>query len=245
MVDRRDAEAAGGWRMPDGRVLVPGPIGPMYPGSLGLTSIFGVPDEPGEPDDVAEGVRPYYALDAFGAVDRVYSKGVYSVEDELYVTVYRVEDDTLYAHHSWSNLRYAESRHERSVECAGLIRLPPARVPSPESVAAALAELAEREQAEVAARRSRLEAVGASFLSTLPDHTGDGVLHLELTLEEWHPVIRLSDGRVLWRAAATDLTHKELLTLLRAVLAARYGEGPVRVTPSPEIVASEFWDPWN
>jgi hypothetical protein len=236
MVDRPD-----GWRMHDGRTLVAGPLKPWYMDPPGLDEIFG--GEPAGADGA--GVRTYYALDASGAVDRVYDTRVFSLEDELYVTTYQVETDALYAHHSTYNHRYAEARHKRSLERAGLIPLAPAQVPPLERVLAAVAELADRERAEAAVRRGRLDTVRASFASALPDHPGDGVLRLELTLERERPVVRLSGGRVLWRPTEVDHTYKELLALLRAVLPARYGDGPVELVPSPDIVDHGFWDPWN
>lgn len=236
MVDRPD-----GWRMRDGRTLVAGPVEPWDAGPPGLDEIFG-----GEPAGAGgAGVRTHYALDASGAVDRVYDTRVFSLEDESYVTAYRVEGDALYAHHFVYDHRHAEGRHERSLECAGLIPLAPARVPPLERVLAAVAELADRERAEAAVRRGGLDAVRASFASALPEHPGDGVLRLELTLEGERPVVRLSGGRVLWRATTADHTHRELLALLRGVLPAGYGDRPVELVPSAAIVDHALWDPWN
>ncbi|WP_030913480.1 hypothetical protein [Streptosporangium amethystogenes] len=244
MVDRPEGGQAGlalGWRMRDGRTLVAGPSEPWDMGPPGLDEIFG--GEPADPGGV--GVRTYYALDASGAVDRVYDTRVFSLEDELYVTTYQVEENALYVHQSSYDHRYAEARHERSLECAGLIPLTPARIPPWEQVLAALAELAGREQAEAAVRRGGLDAVRAAFTSALPEHPGDGVLRLELTLEGERPVVRLSGGHVLWRPTEVDHTYKELLALLRAVLPVRYGDGPVELVPSQDIVDHAFWDPWN
>ncbi|WP_433365653.1 hypothetical protein [Streptosporangium sp. CA-115845] len=244
MVDRSAGGRTGlalGWRTRDGRTLVAGPLEPWHAGPPGLDEIFG--DEPA--DAGGAGVRTYYALDPSGAVDRVYDTRVFSLEDELHVTAYRVEGDALYVHHSSYDHRYAEARHERSLECAGLIPLAPARVPPLERVLAAVAEPADRKRAEAAVRRGGLDAVRVSFASALPDHPGDGVLRLELTLEGERPVVRLSGGHVLWRATTADHTHRELLALLRAVLPARYGDGPVELVPSPDIVDHGFWDPWN
>ncbi|MEV4377062.1 hypothetical protein [Streptosporangium sp. NPDC049644] len=244
MVDRSAGGRSGltrGWRTRDGRTLVAGPVEPWGAGPPGLREVFG-----GEPADPGGGgVRTYYALDSSGAVHRVYDTRMFSLEDELYVTVYRVEGDALYAHHSVHDHRHAEARHERSLECAGLVPLNPGQVPPLESVLAAVAELADRERAEAAVREGGLDAVRAAFASALPEHPGDGVLRLELTLEGERPVVRLSGGRVLWRATTTDHTHRELLALLRAVLPVRYGDRPVELVPSPAIVDHDFWDPWN
>ncbi|MFI6450234.1 hypothetical protein ACIBF6_01645 [Streptosporangium amethystogenes] len=241
MVDRSAGGRTGlalGWRMRDGRTLVAGPVEPWNAGPPGLDEIFG-----GEP--AGAGVRTYYALDSSGAVDRVYDPRVFSLEYELHVTAYRVEGDALYGHHSGYDHRHAEARHERSLECAGLVPLDPARVPPLERVLAAVAELADRERAEAVARKGGLDAVRAAFASALPEHPGDGVLRLELTLEGERPVVRLRGGRVLWRATTTDHTHRELLALLRGVLPAGYGDRPVELVPSAAIVDHALWDPWN
>ncbi|MBB2911068.1 hypothetical protein FHS43_002333 [Streptosporangium becharense] len=234
----REPEVAEGWRMPDGRTLVGGPTTPLSTTLLHLHGILG-PD--GEPLTVQ---RVYYVLDASGALDRVYDTTTVSVEFELSATTYRVEGTTLYAYRSAVDSHVRESRHERRVEHAGLVPLPPHEVPSPELVGAALADLERREEGRAATDRGSHEALRASFVAALPDRPGREALDLELTLEGDRPVVRL-DGRVLWRAPETEFPHRTLMFLLRSALSAAWRDRPADIVPSPDILAHPLWDPWN
>ncbi|GHE30971.1 hypothetical protein GCM10017673_37200 [Streptosporangium violaceochromogenes] len=225
--------------MPDGWTLVAGPVSPLSVTLLGPHGILGPDGRPLTEE------HTYYALDASGELGRVYDTMVSSVEHELYATTYRVVGTELHAYHSSCDHHSRRSTHRNTIECAGLTPLPPEAAPSRERIAALLADRARREADEEAARRGRREAIRSSFVSALPDQPGDALLRLEVALEDEWPVVRLNGGPVVWRAESDDYSYKELTALLRSALPTRYGDRPVELLPSPEIVHHLGWDPWN
>jgi hypothetical protein len=168
--------------------------------------------------------RSFYLLDPTGSVTRTFSTTSAAIQEHLSTTAYTIEGDALVSYfHDAAWRREHQPTLSRSVELAGLRRLPADSAPREPDVRDAI----ERHEAELRAaweehRRAEGERL-AEFERALPPLRRDETIALRWRYDGPNVVIERSTGAELWRNDRPWM-GKGLYERLRRVAARKYGD---------------------